>query len=492
MIGKLGPGLLRLSGLAIWAYLCMVVIYRIHIAGLVIGPAPTLVVFLAGSALILVLPGTAWLRRRLRPSRMGEVGLALLFTALTLFLAETVYAGVGNARRAEAVAPLSATVRMEDSTVWHGELLPRIWFPTDDDFVLYKPDVRVSATTYGEFYTSAMLRSPTLVDSLLERHPLSYVIGPHGVRETEPLDESRIFALGDSYAMGYETDEGLTWTDVLGRRLGEPVYDLGVSGSGPRAQLSLLEYFFDTQADSLHIEHLLWMLFEGNDLENSYVRKKSPPPPPGRVGLLDGTVLQALASIPGRARNQSLLRKLLDRGIDLAVPGDDGLGEPIREIDGVTLELPLYRSDRLGYKMFSAQDVRGVTHGPEYLRDHPNRPALEATFREMKALADEHGFRVTIVIAPSAARVYGASFDGFPTLSERPWLVDYLFGLAGDSGFGTVNLLPLLAPYAESELLYYRDDHHWNPRGNALVAEWLEPVVRAARNPPTGTPSGCS
>ena len=48
--------------------------------------------------------------------------------------------------------------------------------------------------------------------------------------------------------MGYGTDEGLTWTDRLGDAIGEPVYNMGVSGTGPGTQLMLLEHVLNDKA----------------------------------------------------------------------------------------------------------------------------------------------------------------------------------------------------------------------------------------------------
>jgi lysophospholipase L1-like esterase len=36
-----------------------------------------------------------------------------------------------------------------------------------------------------------------------------------------------------------------------------------------------------------------------------------------------------------------------------------------------------------------------------------------------------------------------------------------------------VDLYELLKPQASTELLYYRDDTHWTPRGHQLVADLL-------------------
>jgi GTPase Era involved in 16S rRNA processing len=101
----------------------------------------------------------------------------------------------------------------------------------------------------------------------------------------------------------------------------------------------------------------------------------------------------------------------------------------------------------------------------------------------MRSLSERLGFCVTVVIAPSASRLHGAQFEGFPKLSERSHFADYVRELAHEQGFRVTNLVEEMAPYADEELLYYRDDHHWNPRGNALAAE----LIRAALATGCGT-----
>jgi hypothetical protein len=300
------------------------------------------------------------------------------------------------------------------------------------------------------------------------------------MRELDPLSKSRIFALGDSFVFGYGTEEGKTWPDLLGAALGEPVYNLGVSSTGPRPQLELLKYMLQTYRDSMHVKQLLWMLFEGNDLENSYEVERHVPPAaaPGVGTLLEGTAVQALLSIPVRIRDESFLRRLLRGDVTLGRDGNTSGAEGIHEIDGVRLPLPLFHSRRFGYSMFNSEDVARATKPRDYVLNHPNRPLLDQTFREMRELSERLGFEVTVIIAPSDARLYGAAFDGFPMVTEEPYFVDYLIDLAGRTGFRVINLLSMLRPYAESEYLYYRDDHHWNVRGNLIVAKLLEQTIR--------------
>jgi hypothetical protein len=91
----------------------------------------------------------------------------------------------------------------------------------------------------------------------------------------------------------------------------------------------------------------------------------------------------------------------------------------------------------------------------------------------MQALAKEHGFAVTVVVVPTNVRLYKDYFEDLPPISDRPYFGDFLIELSGKFGFGHVDLGELLAPYAASEMIYYRDDTHWNERGHELVADLL-------------------
>jgi acetyltransferase AlgX (SGNH hydrolase-like protein) len=481
-LSRLGPSLFRFAGVALWSYICFALLLGERIAGITFGALPTLLLLVVGIAALLMTPRLV--RRTLSPSRMFEVGVAGVIVFGGILLIDVVYTAVRNGQGMHARAVIGTDQREADWHVWHGELFPRSYFPTEKNFFLYKPDVRLSALTYGEHYQPSMLASPTLRDSVLEPHRLSYVIGPHGLRELEPLTGTRVFALGDSFVFGAATNEGKTWVDLLGAALGEPVYNLGVSNTGPKQQLMLLEHLLATNGDSMRVGRLLWMIFEGNDLENSYdeLRGVSTAPSTGLRARFEGTVAEVLMSVPGRLRNESVLRRLLDGELWLSARGPDRSFGGRMELDGARFETPLFHSRRWGYRLFNPNDVERATKPREYVLEHPHRPLLDQTFADMKALSERNGFRVTVLVAPSDVRVYGADFEGFPALSEKPHFIDYVVELSRRTGFGVVNLLPLLQPFAERELLYYRDDHHWNERGNAIVAQLIRDALAAPRH----------
>jgi hypothetical protein len=453
-----------------WAYLSAAFLLNLSFAGIQIGLLLLSVFFGIGVVLIVGLARmrvTARLITRPHMFGMGLAAIGLTFALMTADLALAVRDNVISQRRQEAS---DADGRLSDATIWHGELYPRQYAPTTRNFRLYKPNTRVSGITFGERYVSSMLSSPTVAEHVLERRPLSYFIGPEGLRELEPLSESRIFALGDSFAFGFATDEGKTWTDLLGKSLGTPVYNLGVSATGPRPQLELLKYLFETHRSTMHVEHLLWMIFEGNDLENSYDELLSEDMAASR-SLLDGTLLELPLSVPSRIKSTSVLRRLVRGQLTFS---NESTRYGRYEIDGQVLPLPLFHSDRFGYRFFVPADVDAATRGLDYVINHPNRRLLDRTFQDMRDLSTSAHFNVTVVIAPSDARLYGAAFEGFPALSDKPHFVNYVTDLSHRMGFGVVNLLDQLRPIAETELLYYRDDHHWNERGNEVVSRLLE------------------
>ena len=104
---------------------------------------------------------------------------------------------------------------------------------------------------------------------------------------------------------------------------------------------------------------------------------------------------------------------------------------------------------------------------------HPNRLKLEMTFQEMGDLADNSGFDVTVILAPTAVRLQGKYFDGFPKVSTAPYFLEFVTSLAEKEHFKVIDLYSELKPLADHKLLYFRDDDHWNEDGHSVVATIL-------------------
>ncbi len=172
-------------------------------------------------------------------------------------------------------------------------------------------------------------------------------------------------------------------------------------------------------------------------------------------------------------RDESIISKFQNGQIRLKSLGDDSAANPYK-VDGVTVAasaLSFPYPWTIGCSIASTE--KGHRNLDPIVMNHPHRAALEQVFKDMASLGKEYQFDVTVLIAPTDSRLYASHFEDFPPISEEPYFINFVADLSREVGFQTVNLLPLLQPYAEKELLYFRDDDHWNARGNEVVAEIL-------------------
>ena len=368
--------------------------------------------------------------------------------------------------------------RTRDAHLWNGELLPQVFYPAESNFLLYKPQVSSAGYAYGEFYYPDLLGSPVLRESVLKLRRLDFVIDQYGLRNTIAPEDAEIFGLGDSFCFGYHMEHTAIWPELLQSRLKQPIYNMGVHGVSPFQELLLLEYLIEQHPQAFRPRRLLWLIFEGNDLEEPYTPYRPPEDNPA-AQTFHGTIVQLAASLPGYLRWESMIRRLSSGEISLIGSAAKKQKSDHYESEGHRLAAPLYHSQRFGYKMFREMYLQRAKLSASDVRNHPNRPRLEATFQRMRELS-EKGFQVTVVIVPTAPRLYKDYFDDFPPVSSEPHFINFLKELSDEVGFATVDLSVLLAPYASKELLYQRDDTHWNERGHAVVAELLANNVRFA------------
>lgn len=368
--------------------------------------------------------------------------------------------------------------RLSDPVPEFNSFFPAIYYPTERNFFIYRPNIAMSGESYGMMYFPTLQKFKNLANAILELRPVDYTIGKDGFRDTGILENARILALGDSFAFGATTVQHKAWVELLGRRIEAPVYNLGVNGFSPAQEVMLLEYLFQTKGTGFKPEHVLWMIFEANDLEDSYEtqRRRANPAP-----AWSGTFLELAVLLPSKLREGSVIDRAITGRLAVAYhPQPATVGDTdavMREVGDVSRQLksrlPVYRSTRHGYKLFDPNYAKRVSMPESYVLHHPHRALLDHAFVSMKALSWKHNFRVTVVLAPSEARLYADSFEGFPPVSDRPHFLNYVNRLSQTQGFGVVDLSSLMQPHAKQSLFYWRDDIHWNEAGNEIVAKIL-------------------
>lgn len=459
-----------LGALSLAAYLGLVLLHGTQIAGVAVRVWHLALAALASAAVGMPI-ALRLARGPAGAARLASAALACWTSLLGLVVADIVFTRQLEATDPDALHAWRSqdAFRETDAQIWLGELLPRIRRPWSGRYALHKAGVSLEADAYGWFYEPAMLTSPTLVHEVLERRHQVYRIDADGFRATHPMQEAELFALGDSFTFATGTTQERVWTEQLAAGLGEPVYNLGVNGSSPVEQIALLEQLFASAGERFHPRRLLWMLFEGNDLEDS-----SSPGAPIQPHSTDTSVLraipEALRSVATAFVEQSFLRRLLRGELRLRAAQPAGRAADPSRVDGVRLGRLFYRSQRLGARLFLPLYVERARQPLAYVLEHANRARLETSLDQMARLARERGFAVSVLLAPTAARLHGPWFEGFPRISDAPHLLDHLEREARARGFEVVNLERALRPLAGTTLLYWRDDSHWNERGNLEVA----------------------
>jgi hypothetical protein len=464
----------------LWTYVLLVLFYGDTILGVNVPfryLAPTIVASFGG--LYWLVQRVYWqqLVSETHLKALTVVSITILLSLITVDISYSVYFNAVYPDRDKVLSQKSI-----DQYIWGGELNPRRYYPTEKAFVIHKPNVTTESDMYGGFYSRGLRDSPTVANSVLELRHILHVIDEHGFRETTPLEQAHLFALGDSFTFGMGVSQDKTWVKLLEQAIGEPTYNLGVSSQTPQAQLMLLEYLLTTKP-AMEIRHLLWMIFEGNDLEDS--REVFPVERPRQASfgdLFKGTIVEMLRSIPLTVQNQSVIHRLRTGEIALALPFHRTSWSDPHLVDNIRLVYPLYHSPQYGFCLFEPNHIKRAGQPDSYVLNHPNRRLLDQTFTNMASLSQKYRFEVTVLIAPSAPRLYGPYFEGFPPLAKEPHFINYIEKLSKDLGFDAINLYQLMQPHAREVLLFWRDDSHWNENGHKVVAEVVMKHLKPSRS----------
>lgn len=417
-----------------------------------------------------------------RAKEWGLLATVLLLSALASDVAFTAYANVSAKFRTNR--DILYAERSIDEHMWDGELMPDQYTPTRENFWVYKPGQRRSAMVYGEQYYTALSRHEVLRNSVLQLQNVEFVIDRFGLRNTSPPESAKIFVLGDSFCFGYHTTQSAIFPELLAARLGQPVYNMGVSGTSPLQQFLTFRHFLSAYPNEFKPHHLLWFIFEGNDLEESYAEESAAATAvrdalagmhsrPALRDVFKGTIVEGVTAIPDAIRRQSIVRRLMDGSITLSLGGPTRAAQNHFTLDGEAVLEPIYHSPKYGYKILRQQYLDRADRSAAEVMSHPNAARLASVFRRMKALAAEHGFDVTVITTPTSVRLYRDDFDDLPPITAVPYFLQYVTMLADDEGFAHLDLNSLLAPFARNEYLYYADDTHWNERGHHVVADVL-------------------
>jgi hypothetical protein len=276
----------------------------------------------------------------------------------------------------------------------------------------------------------------------------------HGFRNPSPWPaQAHTVLVGDSMGYGYGVREQDSWPRLLEKSLDAgTLINLTLPGLGPEQYYRFLKRF----GVPLHPQLVLYCLFPGNDVQDSnhFLQWQAS----GTKSLLGWEWLQN----QGPEHEKSFLKELESESY-LMLGMRSVRKNLASRFSSQTVHMPG------GDIQFAPSLYEGRMD--EFVPSNPGFRAMLTAVEETKALTDEMGAHLLIVIFPSKEEVYlpglGESFPDMVTPVKRAIM---------DAGsYDVFDLTDGLRKRASKDLppLFFEVDGHLNERGNALAAELI-------------------
>ncbi|MHC4077364.1 MAG: alginate O-acetyltransferase AlgX-related protein [Planctomycetota bacterium] len=332
-----------------------------------------------------------------------------------------------------------------------------IRWPADPRLTKMRPNQHFEGEVHGDL--AAMSGEP----ANRQLRTVRFATDERGYRnESVPESPADVIVLGDSFGLGVGTTQSETLDAHLARRGGQRIYNLSFVG-GPWQELVRLK----TELPNLPVRAgttVLWLLFEGNDLEDRYREGFEVAEPNGPIRRL----LTRYRSF----RRRSPLRRMIK-----SITSDTSR---------VIVRSTAHREPFLFYRPYTERSAWTA----EEVRAHKNFPRLRATLSEMKRFCEAHDLRVVVAMAPTKNRIYPwiLAKEKPPGPASAPsGFMSVVLGLCAEQGIEALDLTPHFRQEARrlqeksGEYFWWRDDTHWNSRGHELVARVLHAEMLATR-----------
>ena len=281
----------------------------------------------------------------------------------------------------------------------------------------------------------------------------------NGFRNVRDLERAEVVVIGDSFVEGPLIAQEDLLTTHLEQALGTPVLNLGQTGYGPQQELAVLKRF----ALPAQPRVVVWMVFEGNDLTHDFQRYE-----------------RSVADWPQYSRKlngwsaRSFTRNALMFGIRSLTPPPDKSPLGLRRFG--LLQVP---PEMRGERKWFAYEQKPFAPSDEACIDG----SLEI-FDKARRICAERGVRFMLVLVPIAYRVYHDLCTFPPDSDIHDWILtdvpDRLRDWSENAGVEFIDLAPPLREAAQTKLVFFLDDGHWNEHGHAVAADVIAERIKAS------------
>jgi hypothetical protein len=318
------------------------------------------------------------------------------------------------------------------------------WAPNVKDpelLAIHRPHARQAGEAHGGDAASSYQIPPS--DQTRFHWDVTY--DRNGFRNRQDLGSAEIVVIGDSFVEGLTVGDAELATSRLAALEGKVVANLGQSTYGPLQEAVV----FKRYGLPLQPRIVVWMFFEGNDLQDVIAYRHDVQNLPNYWHAFWARSFSRSAYLAAK--------RIFDPPARPPGVRRSGVYQPVNGKPVTTYFM--YRS-----KPLSAEELKAADE-------------TVTTLAEVERLCAARQTQLIFVFVPTKFRVLH-SFCQFPAESEcRNWTLTDLperlqTGLrAAAPGVEYLDLTPsLVAAAAQGELPYYPDDEHWSPAGHKVAA----------------------
>lgn len=331
--------------------------------------------------------------------------------------------------------------RVADHSFWLADYGPVLAPGLQDELIALSPEVRVRVTTHSIWGAEPGFRTP----------PVNYIVDA--------------VVVGDSFSFCF-TEYADCWVTRFSQETGLGVVNLGLPGTGSMSHYRVVERF----ATPLEPRLVIWQ-FYGNDFHEDYglavVRGDIDPLPSEPIGVK----VEQAGLVPWLRQHSALYAVLdsLTNGLWPYVGDYEQLFVPTQTV--------AYRDGLLNIGFEYEHFAFDVNRPQNRIGVEISRTALA----QAKQLVESWGGHLVVVIIPNPSQAY--AHLARPALGED-WMRPLdnahatILQICTDLELTCFDALPHLQLRAQwGEHLYYTNDMHLNPHGNAVLSElvwgWL-------------------
>jgi hypothetical protein len=270
--------------------------------------------------------------------------------------------------------------------------------------------------------------------------------------------ENSLILLGDSFGAGSGGSQEATLSYVLGERHRITNYNLSVGAATPWQEVMTLKQ----ELPKIRLAPqagLVWLLFSGNDLDSSFSDE---------LEIRQNDFFKQTAVKIRVFYKRSPIRQLLQPHADQ------------RQL----VEIKSLGDQRV---LFYAPYIARAGRTKKQIVGHQNYKAFERLVEHTVAWCASRHLRLYVVLVPSKPETYSWALDDPDEtvhVEKTSGLSDVLQQWSERAGVDFLDLLPQFVQVAKAEykergtLLFWRDDSHWNDRGQEVAAQVISEFLR--------------